>query len=92
MRRDDFLDLMKIISTVLDRLIEVIGTDIICRINAHPHIYLKKESSFPTIPFQYRIGGNIAERITSAYIMQHFPNCKTFPMVVTANRAGFNSI
>ena len=71
---------------------KIYGADIIGRINSHPHIYLKKETSFPSIPFQYRIGGNIAERITSAYIMQHFPNCKTYPMIFTANRAGFNPI
>ena len=90
MRRGDFRKMMKIVWTVLDHLVAVIGTDIVSRLNDHPHIYFSSNSKFKTVPFQFRIGGNIGERIISAYIMQHFPNVKTYPAVFTSDRRPFN--
>lgn len=92
MRWSRFIMMMEYVFDILDKLVEVLGTDIVSRINSHPHIYLGGGTKFRTIPFQYRIGGNIGERLISAYIMHHFPDCITFPAVFTSQRAGFNPI
>ena len=86
MRSGDFMVLMDVVWDVLDKLIEVIGEDVVARIMSHQKLYLDKRGVAGTVAHQFRIGGNIGERIASAYILNRFPEVKTYPIVFTESR------
>lgn len=83
MRRDDFLELMGLIWDALDAYLAVTGKDIRQRIVSHPADYLQKFRAAASVEHQYRIGGNLGERIASAFISCRFPNAKTYDIVFT---------
>ena len=78
MRRQEFVEMMKVVWSCLDDWLEVIGMDIRNRIINHSELYLLKPGRGAQIEHQFRIGGNLGERIVSAYISNSFPNAKTY--------------
>ena len=83
MRKDDFLKLIGVVFDVLDKLVDVYDGKILERINSHQRLYLNKRGVAGTAAHQFRIGGNIGERVVSAYIMHRYPDVKTYPIVFT---------
>ena len=83
MRREDFLDLIGRVWRALDAWLDVCGKDLQRRILQHSEIYFKNGGRGGTMPNQIRMGGHLGERITSAFIAQRFPNCKTFDIYKT---------
>ena len=82
MRKDDFVEMMNVVWDAIDTWIDIIGMDIKGRIERHSNIYLAK-SKGGTLEHQYRIGGNLGERIVSAYISHKFHNPKTYDIIFT---------
>lgn len=78
MRRDDFIETMSTVWDALNLWLDVMGTDLRQHIVEHHDQYLQKSGRCATVEHQYRIGGNLGERIVSAIISNRFPNCKTF--------------
>lgn len=87
MPRERFVEVMDIIGECLQTYLIAVGKDIRQRILDHSTLYLKRAGIGSQIEHQYRLGGSLGERIMSAYIMQNFPNVKTYKMVLTEKRA-----
>ena len=84
MRKQNFCDMMYVINDVLERYLAVVGLDLEQRILHHADIYLNKRSTKgKQIAHQYRMGGNIGERLASAWIMRYFPNPATYDIHIT---------
>lgn len=86
MRKDDFQFIINVVWDCLDRLLAVFDGDVMQRINDHPQLYLNKKGVAAEVAHQFRIGGNIGERIISAYIMYMYPDALTYPIVLTEDR------
>jgi hypothetical protein len=83
MRRQHFVELMHFVFDVLDEFVKIVGTDIDARIADNRDAYIKRGL---TAKYQYRIGGYLAERLTSAFIMHKFKNVKRYPLSVLDER------
>ena len=83
MRRDDFMEIMRIVWDALNLWLDIMGKDLRGHIISHSEQYLKRYGRGASIEHQYRIGGNLGERIVSAFISDRFPNCKTYDIVFT---------
>lgn len=83
MRRQNFVEMMKVVWSCLDDWLEVIGMDIRKRIQKHSELYLLKKGRASLIEHQFRIGGNLGERIVSAYISNKFPKAKIYDIHFT---------
>lgn len=81
MKRNDFKQMMRFVWDLLDRWLDVVG-DVKKRILDHPDIYLSRKGRGGTLSHQFRIGGNLGERIVSAYIKAKFPDAKTFGITI----------
>lgn len=92
MRKEDFEKYIKFITGVLKLYVEIVGDDIVGRIENNKDKYLKKFSPNDTIEYQYRIGGYIAERLTNVFIMKHFRHPKMYSMVLTEGKYGYKGI
>lgn len=71
-RKDYFLDMISFVKGVLDEYVNIVGTDIEKRIKNNKDKYIKDFSPNDTVKYQYRIGGYLAERLVSMYIMANF--------------------
>lgn len=83
MQRDDFLNMMRVVWDVLEKYLDAVGKDLKQRILDHPELYAKRRGYKGQVEHQYRIGGNIGERVASAYIMHCFPDAKIYDQVFT---------
>ncbi len=83
MRREDFCEMMWLVWEVLDRYLDIVGKDLKQRIMDHPELYLKRKGYKGQVEHQYRIGGNLGERVASAFVMHRFPDAKTYKIVFT---------
>lgn len=92
MKASDFQEYIKFVKGVLDKYIELVGTDIRQRIIDNKDKYLKTFSPNNTIDYQYRIGGYLAERLTNVFIMRHFRRPMMYSMVITEKKYGNLSI
>ena len=92
-RREDFLWLINTVFDILDRYLEIVGTDICGRIAANPEAYHidKTEHQPQQYQYQYRIGGFLGERIINALLQHRFPRIKPYEMVVTQDPVTVNS-
>lgn len=90
-RRERFVNMMRMVWQVLDAYLAAAG-DITERINSHPDWYLRRPGRGGTFAHQYRIGGYLGERLISAYIMDLFPDAKTYKMIVTEKPKQQNSL
>ena len=82
MRSEDFRKCMFIVWDLLERWLDVVG-DVKRRILDHKALYSQKNARGDTLEYQYRIGGNLGERLTSALVSHFFPNAKEYGLVVT---------
>ena len=83
MRRQDFLDTITTVWSALDDYLAVVGKDIRRRVVDNRCAYLDRTTGGRSVEHQFRIGGNLGERIVSAIIESQFPKVKTYDMVVT---------
>ena len=83
MKRDDFIRYVNFVGGVLDRYIEIVGTDIEGRIKNREKLYLKDFDPNNTLDYQYRIGGYLAERLTTIFVHKNFKNVMTYPIKIT---------
>lgn len=81
-KKETFLEMMDITWQLIDDYLDVVGVDLLKRIKRLKYIYLKNSKN---VPLQFRIGGNLGERVISAYLLQHYPNAKTYDIVFTEN-------
>ena len=83
MKASDFQEYINFVKGVLDKYIELVGTDIRQRIINNKNKYMKTFSPNNTIEYQYRIGGYLAERLTNVFLMSKFKKMKTYPVILT---------
>ena len=87
MRTKDFKRMLALINGIVDEYVHTVGKDI----DAH---ILKQKAKYhiPTSPLEYqrRIGGQICERIVSAWIDWQFPEAKEVPIKVTSKPIASN--
>lgn len=83
LKREDFLDLLKIMWDVANEYLKKIGGNIEKRVKQNPNSYHLNGFTFK---HECRVGGQIAERIASAWIDWKFPKAATFPMVITQEK------
>lgn len=80
-KKEDFLEMIDVVWKALDSYVSIVGTDIRKRIIELRETYLDKGTGAESIEHQYRIGGNLGERIINALIMHKFPDVKTYPII-----------
>ena len=87
MKKEDFLEMMKVVWDVLERYLDVVGMDLQDRILQHSDVYIDNKRSVKArqVAHQYRMGGNIGERVASAWVMWKFANPKTYRKIVMEN-------
>lgn len=83
MRREDFLETMDTVWGALDGYLEIVGKDIRQRITDNRCAYLDRNTGFRSVEHQFRIGGNLGERIVSAILAYRYPDAKTYDIVFT---------
>ena len=84
MKKEHFLEMMKVVNDVLDRYLDIVGTDLQQRILRFADVYLEKRSpKAREVAHQLRMGGNLGERVASAWVMHHFDNPATFDIFFT---------
>jgi hypothetical protein len=86
MKREDWLEMVACAWDVANEFLKRIGGDIDKRINENPKKYHIGEMEFTDLLNERRVGGNICERIVSAWIDWKFPNALQIPMVITAKK------
>lgn len=86
MKREDFIRCIEFVSGVLDWYVKIIGTDIEARIKSKANRYLKKFPPNNSIDYQYRIGGYLAERLTTTFIRKNFKKVVFFPVKITEKK------
>lgn len=86
MKKDDFIKYINFINVVLNKYIEIVGSDIKSRIERNEDKYLKDFYPNNTIEYQYRIGGYLAERLTNVFILTNFNKMKTYPVIITEDK------
>ena len=86
MKREDFLRYIKFIKDVLDDYLNIVGTDINKRIEENKDKYLKDFYPNNTVEYQYRIGGYLAERLTTVFIYGNFKHIKPYDVIITENK------
>lgn len=91
MAKKDMQEMVALIWDVVEKYVKETGIDIDSRINDNPEKYHMNEGTWhATLAFQRRIGGQMCERITSAWIDWRFPNQKEIPMVTTQSALKHN--
>ena len=83
-RRDDFRWMMKTVFDILDKYLDVVGTDIEVRIQSHPQDYHLCRPKTGVVGYQYRIGGFLGERIVNALLRYRFKRIKHYDKIITA--------
>ena len=92
MDKKDMKEMVTAIWIVVEKFVRETGIDIDGRITENPDKYHMNEGTWhATLAFQRRIGGQMCERITSAWIDWRFPNQKEVAMVTTQPAIKHNS-
>lgn len=73
MRTKDFMRMIKIVSSIVNAYLKEIGSDIDGRILSDPAKY---HLPYSTLAYQRRVGGQLCERIISAWIDWQFPQAE----------------
>ena len=71
---------------MLDDYLNIVGTDINKRIEENKDKYLKDFYPNNTVEYQYRIGGYLAERLTTVFIYGNFKHIKPYDVIITENK------
>ena len=77
---------------VANEFLNRIGGDIDKRINENPKKYHIGEMEFTDLLNERRVGGNICERIVSAWNDWKHPNALQFPLVITSEKITPNDV
>lgn len=89
MRKNDFLDYVNFVKSILDEYLNVVGMNIKQRILDNKQKYLKSFSPNSEVWYQYRIGGYLGERLTNVFIYgnrERFKHIKTYEMIETEKK------
>lgn len=81
MKQKDFKRIAALVSDVVDKYMNTIGGDIDAWIDKQPEAYHLPGS---TLEYQRRVGGQLCERIVSAWIDWQFPEAKEVPLKFTS--------
>lgn len=92
MKRDDWLEMVACAWDVANEFLKRIGGDIDKRINENPKKYHIGEMEFTDLLNERRVGGNICERIVSAWNDWKHPNALQVPMIITAQKITPNDV
>ena len=92
MKREDWLEMVACAWDVANEFLKRIGGDIDNRINENPKKYHIGEMEFTDLLNERRVGGNICERIVSAWNDWKHPNALQVPLVVTAQKITPNDV
>jgi hypothetical protein len=92
MKREDWLEMVACAWDVANEFLKRIGGDIDKRINENPKKYHIGEMEFTDLLNERRVGGNICERIVSAWNDWKHPNALQVPLVVTAQKITPNDV
>ena len=86
----DWKEMVAVAWDVANEYLKRIGGDIDNRIESMPEKYHIGQHEFMDQPNERRVGGNICERIVSAWADWKHPNAAQFPLVVTAEKVAPN--
>ena len=86
MKTEMFPEYIEFVFGVLDEYLNVVGTDIVKRIEDNKDKYLKDFEPNNTIEYQYRIGGYLAERLTNIFIMRRLNKIMLCDVIITENK------
>lgn len=90
MKTEEWREMVACAWDVANEYLKRIGGDIDKRIEAMPEKYHIGQVEFCDQPNERRVGGNICERIVSAWADCYHPNAAQFPLVVTAAKIAPN--
>jgi hypothetical protein len=77
-------EMVNTIWDIVEKYVKETGIDIDRRIADNPEKYhMNENNEHTTLAFQRRIGGQMCERIVSAWIDWKYPNQKEVPMITT---------
>ena len=83
MRTDDWLEMLDVMWDVANELLKRIGGDIEKRVCENQEAYKVEQFG---LTHELRVGGQMAERINSAWMDYKFPNAVQFPLTVTREK------
>ena len=83
MRTEDWKEMLGVMWDVANELLKRLGGDIVKRVNENPEAYKVEKFGLTN---ELRVGGQMAERINSAWMDYKFPNAVQFPLVVTQEK------
>lgn len=92
MKSEDFKKYCEFIFGVLDEYLDIVGTDIMQRIWKRRKYYLKPYKPNSTFEYQYRIGGQMGERLTGIFMHKNFNKIGTVGLKITENKYDVNEI
>ena len=90
MKTDDWKEMVAVAWDVTNEYLKRIGGDIDKRIEANPEKYHIGQYDFTDQPNERRVGGNICERIVSAWADWKYPNAAQYKLVITAEKIAPN--
>lgn len=90
LKREEWLEMVACAWDVANEFWKRIGGNIDKRIKDNPEKYHLDKMEFTDLPNERRVGGNICERIVSAWMEWKHPNALKYPMVVTATKIAPN--
>lgn len=86
MKTEDWREMFAVAWSVANEYLKRIGGDIVARVQANEKAYHIGEYEFTTLTHEIRVGGQICERIVSAWMDWKFPNAAQFPMLTVADK------
>jgi hypothetical protein len=86
MKTEDWREMFAVAWSVANEYLKRIGGDIVARVQANEKAYHIGEYEYTTLTNEIRVGGQICERIVSAWMDWKFPNAAQFAMVTVADK------
>lgn len=86
MKTEDWREMFAVAWSVANEYLKRIGGDIVARVQANEKAYHIGEYDFTTLTHEIRVGGQICERIVSAWMDWKFPDATQFPMLTVADK------
>ena len=86
MKTEDWREMFSVAWDVANEYLRRIGGDIVARVRANEKAYHIGEYDYTTLTHEIRVGGQICERIVSAWMDWRFPRAAQFPMVTVADK------
>ena len=83
MRTEDWKEMLDVMWDVANELLKRLGGDIVKRVNDNAAAYQVEKFG---LTHELRVGGQMAERINSAWMDWKFPNAVQFPLVVSQEK------